>query len=372
MKALNRHGTKRRQRRDGNRPRCFGLFGDPAASRPGDGHRQRHHRRDDHQKNHRLEIRHEPHRAASRFIRWPLPGPSTQWVCTTHALICVNFLPLPPDGIISRPVAIRGLDARQTGRLRRSQPLTGAVFHCTLMRLIAARAKLSRSRQRRGSRLNSDSRGRPFTAACASLDRPPFAFNSIAHTSPEGPNNIRSGQPAQVPIFFSLAAVTISRFSRTQGALKASLAWSSVLMRVDHRAMQLIFARRRRYRTALQRRNRSSAVCRATTPSRHQLVPVSPGDATGPAHRPVRDHGSLMPVTSVCHVERRRRGGHAEPCGPLAIASGVVVLFVHNGLDRSVKDRQARARNGGLSRSTAVARPAGTLADDMTIGDAAS
>jgi len=114
-----------------------------------------------------------------------------------------------------------GLDARQTGRLRRSQPLTGAVFHCTLMRLIAARAKLSRSRQRRGSRLNSDSRGRPFTAACASLNRPPFAFNSIAHTSPEGPNNIRSGQPAQVPIFFSLAAVTISRFSPDAGCMKS-------------------------------------------------------------------------------------------------------------------------------------------------------
>ena len=114
-----------------------------------------------------------------------------------------------------------GLDARQTGRLRRSQPLTGAVFHCTLMRLIAARAKLSRSRQRRGSRLNSDSRGRPFTAACASLNRPPFAFNSIAHTSPEGPNSIRSGQPAQVPIFFSLAAVTISRFSPDAGCMKS-------------------------------------------------------------------------------------------------------------------------------------------------------
>jgi len=44
-----------------------------------------------------------------RFISGPPPvHRSTQLVCTTHALICVNSLPPPPDGMIPRP----GKDAR--------------------------------------------------------------------------------------------------------------------------------------------------------------------------------------------------------------------------------------------------------------------
>ena len=50
-------------------------------------------------------------------------GPSTQWVCTAHTLICLNALSLPRDRMISRA---------RNGRIQRtapvSQPLTGAVF----------------------------------------------------------------------------------------------------------------------------------------------------------------------------------------------------------------------------------------------------
>ena len=65
----------------------------------------------------------------------------TALVRTAHPLICVNFLPLPRDGIISRPV-VPGLDAKESGRLRSTQPHTGAVFkgsryhcgsHCTVI-----------------------------------------------------------------------------------------------------------------------------------------------------------------------------------------------------------------------------------------------
>ena len=60
------------------------------ALRPRHGHRQSHRCRDDAEKDHRFPIRHLPHGAASRFIRWPLPAPSTKWVCTAHTLMCVS------------------------------------------------------------------------------------------------------------------------------------------------------------------------------------------------------------------------------------------------------------------------------------------
>ncbi|XIA64902.1 hypothetical protein ACFIOY_40190 [Bradyrhizobium sp. TZ2] len=79
MKALNRHGVQATPAPRRKPAKVFGLFGDPAASRPGDDHCQRHHRRNDRQKNRCLEIRHLPHGAASRFHPWPLPAPPPNW-----------------------------------------------------------------------------------------------------------------------------------------------------------------------------------------------------------------------------------------------------------------------------------------------------
>ena len=61
-----------------------------------------------------------------RFISGPPPvHRSTQLVCTTHTLICVNSLPLHRDRMISRPIAVPGGQDAREWTAPASQPQPG-------------------------------------------------------------------------------------------------------------------------------------------------------------------------------------------------------------------------------------------------------